>query len=144
MLFITDVAGKGANHSLTLLRTKFFCNKSGLGGGAVFIGYVGTNFQGNPSKTEFINVLFDRNSVNSAGVVLVVHTQTRSYVVFRSCNFTSNHAKRVGAAIVFTTMHRSRTRGSLHMSSSIIDNWSVLHTVCTGICNNMNCKMCWY
>ena len=111
--------GIGTNHSLTLLRTKFFHNKSESGGGAVVIGYSGSH--GNPSKTEFNDVLFDRNSVNSSGVVLVAHAQTQSYVVFRSCTFTSNHANRAGAAIVFTAINRLRTRGSFHMSSSIID-----------------------
>ena len=142
MLFIIVVNGIGTNHSLTLLRTKFFRNKSESGGGAVVIGYGGTH--GNPSKTEFNDVLFDRNSVSSSGVVLVANTQTESYVAFRSCNFTSNHANRVGAAIVVTAINRLRTRGSFHMSSSIIENWSVLHTV--WICNNINPshRMCWY
>ena len=119
--------GIGTNHSLTLLRTKFLRNKSESGGGAVLIGYNGNH--GNPSKTEFNDVLFDRNSVDLSGVVLLAHTQTESYVAFRSCNFTSNHANRAGAAIVFTAINRLRTRGSFHMSSSIIENWSVLHTI---------------
>ena len=130
MLFITVVIGKETDHSITILRTKFILNKS-KGGGAVFIGYISTNVHGIPTKTEFINVLFDRNSAFSSGGVLVAQTQSlgnKNYAVFRSCNFTDNFARGEGAAIVFGSLHRVQTRRSFH--SSIIDNWSDVYTMC--------------